>query len=45
MFVSRIRPDEIIEQGLGRRGLNVQWANSIKSAADLLGSAFEKLAW
>jgi DNA-binding NtrC family response regulator len=36
MFVSGRKPDKIVEEELGRRGLNVEWANSIKAATDLL---------
>jgi DNA-binding NtrC family response regulator len=36
MFVSGRKPDKILEEELGRRGLNVEWANSIKAATDLL---------
>src|SRR5213593_5128219 len=41
MFVSSRKPDKIVEEELGRRGLNVQWANSIKAATDLLDLASE----
>ena len=39
MFVSGRKPEAIIEQDLQRRGLKVEWANSIKAAKDLLASA------
>jgi DNA-binding NtrC family response regulator len=42
MFVSRRRPEAIIEQDLQRRGLKVEWANSIKAAEDFLASASER---
>jgi len=44
MFVSGKKPEAIIEQDLQRRGLKVEWANSIKAAKDLLASASEKTA-
>ena len=44
MFVSGSRPEAIIEQDLQRRGLKVEWANSIKTAKDLLASASERTA-
>ena len=44
MFVSGREPEAIIEQDLQRRGLKVEWANSIKAAKDLLASASEKTA-
>ena len=44
MFVSSRKPEAIIEQDLQRRGLKVEWANSIKAAKDLLGSASERTA-
>jgi DNA-binding NtrC family response regulator len=43
MFVGR-KPEAIIERDLQRRGLKVEWANSIKAAKDLLASASEKTA-
>lgn len=36
MFVSGRKPDKIIEEELGGRGLKVKWANSIKAATELL---------
>ena len=42
MFVSGRKPESIIEQELERRGLDVEWANSIKAAADLLESKSER---
>jgi DNA-binding NtrC family response regulator len=44
MFVSGRNPEAIIEQDLQRRGLKVEWANSIKAAKDLLASASEGTA-
>jgi DNA-binding NtrC family response regulator len=44
MFVSGRRPEAIIEQDLQRRGLKVEWANSIKAAKDLLASASRRTA-
>src|SRR5215469_7446083 len=44
MFVSGRKPEATIEQDLQRRGLKVEWANSIKAAKDLLGSASERTA-
>jgi len=44
MFVSGRKPEAIIEQDLQRRGLKVEWANSIKAAKDLLVSASERTA-
>ena len=44
MFVSSKKPEAVIEQDLQRRGLKVEWANSIKAAKDLLASASEKTA-
>ena len=44
MFVSGRRPEAIIEQDLQRRGLKVEWANSIKAAKDLLAAASERRA-
>jgi DNA-binding NtrC family response regulator len=42
MFVSGRKPDKIVEQELGQRGLKVEWANSIKAATDLLDSISER---
>ena len=42
MFVSGRKPDKIVEQELGLRGLKVEWANSIKAATDLLDSTSER---
>lgn len=42
MFVSRTKPDEIIEQELRRRGLRVEWANSVKAATNLLESKSDR---
>ena len=44
MFVSSRKPEAIIEQDLQRRGLKVEWANSIKAAKDLLTTASERRA-
>jgi len=44
MFVSGRKPEATIEQDLRRRGLKVDWANSIKAAKDLLASASERTA-
>jgi len=44
MFVSGRKPEAIVEQDLQRRGLKVEWANSIKAAKDLLASASERTA-
>jgi len=44
MFVSGRKPEAIIEQDLQRRGLKVEWANSIKAAKDLLASASQRTA-
>ena len=44
MFVSGRKPEAIIEQDLQRRGLKVEWANSVKAAKDLLASASERTA-
>jgi len=44
MFVSGRKPEAIIEQDLQRRGLKVEWANSIQAAKDLLASASERTA-
>jgi DNA-binding NtrC family response regulator len=44
LFVSGRKPEAIIEQDLQRRGLKVEWANSIKAAKDLLASASERTA-
>lgn len=43
MFVSGRKPDKILEQELGLRGLKVEWANSIKAATDLLDSTSERI--
>jgi DNA-binding NtrC family response regulator len=43
MFLSGRKPDKILEQELGLRGLNVAWANSIKAATDLLESTSERI--
>src|SRR5438067_10976590 len=42
MFVSGRKPEAIIEEELERRGLKLEWANSIKTAADLLESTSER---
>lgn len=42
MFVSGRKPDNTVEQELRLRGLNVEWANSIKAATDLLDSTSER---
>jgi DNA-binding NtrC family response regulator len=42
MFVSGRKPDKIVEQELGLRGLKVEWANSIKAATDLLDSTSDR---
>ena len=42
MFVSGRKPDKIVEQELELRGLNVEWANSIKAATDLLASTSDR---
>ena len=39
MFVSSKKPDKIVEEELERRGLKVEWANSIKAATALLDSS------
>jgi DNA-binding NtrC family response regulator len=44
MFVSGRKPEAIVEQDLQRRGLKVEWANSIKAAKALLASASERTA-
>jgi DNA-binding NtrC family response regulator len=44
MFVSGRKPEAIIEQDLQRRGLKVEWANSIKAAKDLLASGSGRTA-
>ena len=44
MFVSGRKPEAIIERDMQRRGLKVEWANSIKAAKDLLASASERTA-
>jgi DNA-binding NtrC family response regulator len=36
MFVSRRKPDKILEEELGRRGLKSEWVDSIKAATHLL---------
>jgi DNA-binding NtrC family response regulator len=38
IIVSGRKPDNIVEQELGLRGLKMEWANSIKAATDLLDS-------
>jgi hypothetical protein len=43
IFVSGRKTEAIIEQDLQRRGLRVEWANSIKAAKDLLTTASEQL--
>jgi len=43
MFVSGRNP-EAIEEDLQRRGLKVEWANSIRAAKKLLASASERTA-
>src|SRR5690349_20621966 len=42
MFVSGRKPDKIVEEELERRGLKVEWANSIKAATNLLDLTSEK---
>ncbi len=42
MFVSSRKPDQIVEEELERRGLKVEWANSIKAAAHLLDSRSDR---
>lgn len=42
MFVSGRKPDKVVEEELGRRGLKVEWANSIKAATDLLHSTSDR---
>jgi DNA-binding NtrC family response regulator len=44
MFVSGRKPEALIERDLQRRGLKVEWANSIKAAKDLLAAASERRA-
>ena len=44
LFVSSRKPEAIIEQDLQRRGLKVEWANTIRMAKDLLSSASERTA-
>ena len=44
IFVSVRKPEAIIEQDLQRRGLKIEWANSIKAAKDLVLSASERTA-
>lgn len=44
IFVSGTKPEAIIEQDLQRRGLKVEWVNSINAAKDLLASASERTA-
>ena len=44
IFVSGRKLDAIIEQDLQRHGLKVEWANSIKTAKNLLASASERAA-
>ena len=44
VFVSGRKPEAEIEQDLQRRGLKVEWANSIKVATDLLASESERTA-
>jgi len=44
VFVSGRKPEAKIEQDLQRRGLKVEWANSIKVATDLLASESERTA-
>ena len=45
IFVSGRKPEAIIEEDLQRRrGLKVEWANSIKTAKNLLASAPERTA-
>ena len=44
IFVSGRKPEAVIEQDLQRRGLKVEWANSIKTAKNLLASASERTA-
>ena len=41
MFVTGRKPETIVEQELRRRGLEVEWTNSIKAASDLLESRSE----
>jgi DNA-binding NtrC family response regulator len=44
MFVSSNKPDKIVEEELERRGLKVEWANSIKAATHLLDSRSKRTA-
>ena len=44
IFVTGRKPEGIIEHDLQRRGLKVEWANSIKAAKDLLASASQRTA-
>ena len=44
ILVSGRKPEAVIEQDLQRRGLKVEWANSIKTAKNLLASASERTA-
>jgi len=44
MFVTGRKPEAVVEQDLQRRGLKVEWANSIKAAKDLLALASERTA-
>src|SRR5215469_12129972 len=44
MFVSSRKPEATVQQDLQRRGLKVEWANSIKAAKDFLASASERPA-
>jgi DNA-binding NtrC family response regulator len=41
MFVSGRKPEAVIEQELRRCGLELEWANSIKAATDLIESKSE----
>ena len=42
MFVSGRKPEAIVEQELRRRGLKIEWANSIKAVTNLLNSTSER---
>jgi DNA-binding NtrC family response regulator len=42
MFVSGRKPEAVVERELRRRGLEVEWANSIKGATDLIESKPER---
>ena len=42
MFVSSRKPDKILEEELGRRGLKSEWAGSISAATHLLKSMSER---